>query len=487
MPQNINTNIMSLTAQRNLNSTQNALSTAMQRLSSGLRINSAKDDAAGLAIATRMTTQVNGFTVAERNANDGVSMAQTAGSALTQITNDLQTIRQLAVQSANATNSASDRQALNAEAQQEVSEITRIARQTTFNGSHILDGSLGQAVFQVGADVGQTVSVDFSKAAQADQIGKVATASSDLSNAFSSGISVSGSTSGAGALTVAVGSGTATAVAAGTYTSASDLATAINTAATASNGGTAVTIAAVSGNVLTITGPTGDAITIGGGLQSTLGLPSSVAAGASGSGTDLTSALAANGGSVTLGSGDFSIQSGDNTAVDITGTVSSAQDLVALINAKGIPGVSAYVDSSGALQIASQQALTIDGNKAGTGSGNLGFTGTGTATAVGGDLASISIASVDGANDAITRIGAAIQSISSFQSELGATQNRFDSVISNLQSASENTSAARSRIQDADFAQETAALSRAQILQQAGVSMLAQANAQPQLALKLLQ
>ena len=158
----INTNVMSLTAQRNLNASQNDLSTAIQRLSSGLRINSAKDDAAGLAIATRMTSQINGLNQAVRNANDGISMAQTTESALGEVTNNLQRIRELAVEAANGTYSTADRAALDVEVQQRFAEIDRIASKTTFNGQNVLDGSLGAVDFQVGANVGDTVSVDFS-------------------------------------------------------------------------------------------------------------------------------------------------------------------------------------------------------------------------------------------------------------------------------------------------------------------------------------
>ena len=155
----INTNVMSLNAQRNLSTSGSQLATSLQRLSSGLRINSAKDDAAGLAISSRMTTQINGLNQAVRNANDGISLAQTTESALQEVTNNLQRIRELAVQSANATNSDSDRAALDQEVQQRLAEVNRIATQTSFNGRKVLDGSFGNATFQVGANVGETISV----------------------------------------------------------------------------------------------------------------------------------------------------------------------------------------------------------------------------------------------------------------------------------------------------------------------------------------
>jgi flagellin len=271
----INTNVMSLTAQRNLNASQNDLSTAIQRLSSGLRINSAKDDAAGLAIATRMTSQINGLNQAVRNANDGISMAQTTESALGEVTNNLQRIRELAVESANGTYSTADRAALDVEVQQRISEINRIATKTTFNGQNVLDGSLGSVDFQVGANVGDTVSVDFS-------------------------------------------------------------------------------------------------------------------------------------------------------TIDAT------------TNTLGVNGIS------------------------------------------------VTGADATNANAAITAVDTALTSVNTARSTLGAVQNRFQSTVANLQSISESTASSRSQIQDADFAAETAAMSRAQILQQAGVSVLSQANAMPQSVLKLL-
>src|SRR5215475_235846 len=169
----INTNVMSLTAQRNLNASQNDLSTAIQRLSSGLRINSAKDDAAGLAISDRMTTQINGLNQAVRNSNDGISLAQTTEGALQEVTNNLQRIRELAVQAANATNSDSDRNALDQEVQQRLQEINRIASQTSFNGRKVLDGSFGNATFQVGANVGETISVGLSTSVKNSDIGNI--------------------------------------------------------------------------------------------------------------------------------------------------------------------------------------------------------------------------------------------------------------------------------------------------------------------------
>src|SRR5689334_14945995 len=220
MPQVINTNVASLNAQRNLATSQGQLATALQRLSSGLRINSAKDDAAGLAISERFTTQIRGLNQAVRNANDGISLSQTAEGALAETGNALQRIRELAIQSANSTNSASDRTALNAEASQLLSEVQRIAQSTQFNGQNILDGSFSSAQFQVGANANQTISFGI-QGATTNLLGAYqATGSAVTSNAFDgAGFTING---------VEVGVSAATSAAGVTADSATAKATAIN-------------------------------------------------------------------------------------------------------------------------------------------------------------------------------------------------------------------------------------------------------------------
>jgi len=215
----INTNIMSLNAQRNLSTSQTKLSSAIARLSSGNRINSAKDDAAGLAISTRFTTQINGLNRAVQNANDGISLSQTTESALDEVTNNLQRIRELAVQSTNASNSPSDREALDAEVQQRLSEVTRIATQTNFNGMKVLDGSAKELSFQVGANVGEVITVGLDKGMKANQVGQLATTS--VANTFAGGLKLD-----AGALTI---DGTDVT---GNFTTAQGLADAINQVST---------------------------------------------------------------------------------------------------------------------------------------------------------------------------------------------------------------------------------------------------------------
>ncbi|MCG5510199.1 flagellin [Ectothiorhodospira lacustris] len=395
MSQVINTNIASLNAQRNLNNTQGQLQTALQRLSSGLRINSAKDDAAGLAISERFTTQIRGQNQAIRNASDGISYSQTAEGALGEVSNLLQRIRELAVQSANATNSRSDREALNNEVKQAITEINRIAANTQFNDDNVLDGSLEQLIFQVGANAGQTILV--------------------------SGVDARGSKLGA----------------------------AVNTAAA---GGTTAPQAAL--NAL---------------LESF-----------------------AEGGSTEMAAFTITAANGDTVAIG-TATVSSMADVVSLINAKSAEsGVLANLSNDGRsivfsasradalLDIANVDAIDIGGVTLGTGGVDLGAAEVVT-------LNELKVDTQDNAAETMIVVDYVLQQVGSFRAELGALQNRFDSNISNLRVGSENLSASRSRILDADFAAETAELTRAQILQQAGTSVLAQANQLPNSVLQLLQ
>jgi flagellin len=704
MTQVINTNVLSLNAQRNLSTSGSALAQALQRLSSGLRINSAKDDAAGLAIAERFTTQIRGLNQAARNANDGISLAQTGEGALAEITNNLQRIRELAVQSANSTNSASDRLALDQEVQQRLAEIQRVSSQTSFNGQKILDGSFGNAAFQVGANAGETISIDLATSTQTTDVGQIAsTTSSDLRGLFGNGFALA-----ANALTVNTGAG-AVAVDPATFTDATSLATAINTAA-GSN------IATVSSGELTITNnSTANSIVFAGAAATTLGLGTTNAAttGAAATAGDFTSGVIAGfdftasalatsgsyttqaltlsdysgtdevftvdgtntvtltenytgqtftdlagdiqtqldasangiyqvdvvntnqiqiskvatgvastnpviaftsgnddftggtevdgadaittdtatfsvdgfnvvldddytnlaglvgeiqsdldnlangiydvqvggtnndqiviakvatgaastapviagtdatlittGGSgtpgadagadtpttststgvnaavtavgtapLTLAAGDFTAQVGTNTAVDLAGTYATGQALADAINSELAGGFATFDSTTGLLSLASGQALTLGGDRFDTSSANnLGFAAA-SVTATNGSLSAASVTSVANANTAILRVDAALTSIGSLRGALGAIQNRFESTITNLTTASENLSASRSRIQDADFAAETARLTRAQILQQAGTAILAQANAVPQNVLSLL-
>ena len=473
MPQTINTNISSLTAQRNANRTQTELSTAIARLSSGLRINSAKDDAAGLAITDRMTSQIRGLNQAARNANDGISLAQVAEGALGSVSANLQRLRELAVQSANATNSSSDRAALQQEVAQLVAEIDRVATQTQFNGLNLLDGSFTAQQFQVGANAGQTITVSSIASARTSTLGQ------------SYGVAVTGTTLTASTGVTAAGQFAIQGVDiyAGSTVSgnARDIAAAINARSIAGVTATATATTATGTYGATAGATTGTAtLTLN-------GLDISVATSAVGT-TNVSNALAAinansaatgvtavnNGGALTLTAAD-----GHNITLAYTaGSTSTAlQDL-------GLGTAAATTYARYDLAYSGTAPLVVTGTAA------AGVKGVATATtaaaATGTAVSVLDVSTVNGANAALASVDAALATISGTRAALGAVQNRFSSTIESLQTTSENLSASRSRIQDADFAAETAALSRAQVLQQAGTAMVAQANQLPQQVLQLL-
>ena len=710
MPQVINSNVMSLNAQRNLNNTQSALQTSLERLSSGLRINSAKDDAAGMAIAERFTSQIRGINQAVRNANDAISLAQTSEGALAEYSNNLQRVRELAIQSANATNSASDRQSLNAEVQQLLQEIQRVALQTSFNGRNVLDGTFNGAQFQIGAYAGQTLNVNVTNAQtsalgsyqvgnSATNVTGVALAANDLAiNGVDAGISISGSAEDIAAAINAISSDTGvnasaatTAASANTLqrnqgvlsgdmvingvnigavngstniaTQGQNVAAAINnltnqhgiiatadqatgqltlTSTTGANiiitslngdagysrienasglevsastaqatathtitgtaGSSTITFAdqAVAddadGTTFTIQGVTFELDSVGGvgagntaiaitgadnaaaqaaavntaiGAAITAGTLNNITATAAGGVVTFLSDVATsttthtvlatngtNGTAVTATAGNTGIANGDtltlggvtyefrfdnesvtvgsgNTKVSLGVNLAGTQDNQATNLSTAISGqysaVNTNITAAAATNVVTVTSdllgspgdLTVDGtfsgaagivevitgaaNGAGTASNNYGilqlnspkqFVVSGNNTTKAGlqsatstliAINSIDISSVNGANTAIDLVDGALSQVASIRASLGAVQNRLQSTISNLSTASENFSAARSRIQDADFAAETAALTRAQILQQAGIAMLSQANAQPQTVLALLQ
>jgi flagellin len=395
----INTNTIALNAQRNLQANSTTLATTIQRLSSGLRINSARDDAAGLAISERFSTQIRGQSVATRNANDGISLAQTAEGALTEISNNLQRIRELAVQSTNATNSASDRAALNAEVTQLVSEIDRVARQSEFNGTRLLDGSFFNQLFQVGANAGQAIAITRTADARASQLGG----------------------------------------------------------------------ARFDGFSMAFTAPTADATITGFNITDSLGNVTTL--------------------------GTINIAAG-STANQVARAVAAA------VNARiGETGLHATTDTTtGTVTFTSvRESVTA----AGTFQSYAIDTGTGTGISVPADRTTttvqttgngagqffadaLSITTVVLAGQALSIADRALATVNGARADLGAVQNRFQSVTADLAVSVENLSAARSRIRDADYARETAELTRTQILQQAGTAMLAQANQIPQNVLALL-
>ena len=469
MAQIINTNISSLTAQRNATRTQNDLSTAIQRLSSGLRINSAKDDAAGLAISDRMTAQIRGTNQAARNANDGISLAQVAEGALGSVTGNLQRIRELAVQSANATNSASDRAALQQEVAQLTTEIDRVATQTQFNGLNLLDGTFTAQQFQVGANAGQTITVAGIASARTSALGISYTAT--VTGAVTTAPLAAGQLILNGNPIQASAAGTA---ATQTADSAWSIAQAIN----ASQGGVVATA---------------NAVTVAGAAPGAFG---AIAAGTvTINGVDI-GAVAAGGSAIVQGANVAAAVNAVSAATGVTAVANGATGAVTLTAADGRNVVIAGTQTNtgftngttrGTLTLATSGVNPAPITIAGTAPASAGLTaGTTSSTLTGTAISLVDISTVAGANTALSSVDAALQTINSSRAALGAVQNRFSSTIENLQTASENLSASRSRIQDADFAAETAALSRAQVLQQAGTAMVAQANQLPQLVLQLL-
>jgi flagellin len=392
----VNTNVTSMKAQNNLNSANNGLKTSMERLSSGLRINSAKDDAAGLQISNRLTSQINGIGVAVRNANDGISMAQTAEGAMQESTNILQRMRDLSLQSANGSNSDADRTSMNTEITSLKLELTRIAEKTSFGDQKLLDGSFNTKTFQVGAKANETIPVTLTDVS-ADMLGTVGgkTVAGTLNAADVTALGSGATDGGELTFTYTPSGGVAESliVAIGTSTTADEIAAKINTTLATASISTGVTATADAG-VITFggAGNNGDALTMTGKVDA---------------GTALT-------------------QSGTTVALSADNSIPAA---------------------------------TIE---------------------------DLNISTADGAQAAIASIDAAIGQIDSQRADLGAFQNRMNFTINNLNNIQSNVSDARSRIQDVDFASETAQLTKQQILSQTSSAMLAQANQIPQTALSLL-
>jgi len=489
----VNTNVASLTAQRNLMGTQNKMNTALQRLSSGFRINSAKDDAAGLAITDRMTSQVRGLNQAARNANDGISLAQTAEGALQETTNLLQRMRELSVQSANDTNSVSDRKSIQDEVQQLQSEINRIAETTAFNGKNLLDGSFGNAVFHVGAEANQTITMATGDA-QGSSIGAhrnylTARTGAGANEAAAAATGEAGyGTSGALELSGSLGSESITIA---DDASAKAAALAINeeegntgVSATARTEATLSNIEAGSHqfniNDVAVTANVVDPDDLSSFVESINDHSAE---------TGVTAQVGSVATDITLVD-----QDGDSIKIEVT-SGGNAWDLEA-VNAGVDAGTSATVTSGaagavgvvkGTVLMESTKAFGSDGTGVGDDMGTItdGAYTDGISSLL-SSVSSVNLSTQLGANSAISVIDMAISKIDDIRSNLGAAQNRFESTITNLTNVSENISASRSRILDADFAAETAALTKAQIIQQAGLSMLSQANQLPQSALSLL-
>jgi flagellin len=494
----INTNTASLNAQRNLTTSASSLATSLQRLSSGLRINSAKDDAAGLAISQRFTSQIRGLDQAVRNANDGISLAQTAEGGLGTAGDLLQRMRELAVQSANGTNSASDRASLQQEVSQLAQELNRVASTTQFNGQNVLDGSMSGTQFQVGANANQTINVGITSAKAADignfRLSSVSQTGSSM-EATTSGSTAGGNRVAAQTLTIA-GNGTTATVNVGASATAKTISDNVNAktsttgvAAAAQTQATLSTLASAGTLTFNLYGSNGTAVAIGATVNSTSDMsPLAAAINAQTAATGISATV--NGGVVTLNSKDgydIKIENFLNSA-GAGGTISfQGQDAFAAtptnVGAAATLGAGTGTDSStvgGRVKFDSASGYTVSTNTAGS------LFASGPQASNLSAISNVDISTVSGANDALTTIDAALTSINSSRAQLGAVQNRFAATISNLQTTSENLSSARSRIQDADFAAETANLTRGQILQQAGTAMLAQANSLPNGVLALL-
>ncbi len=481
----INTNISSINAQRNLQSSQSSLATSLQRLSTGLRINSAKDDAAGLAISERFTSQIRGLNQAARNANDGVSLAQTAEGALGTSGDILQRIRELAVQSANATNSGSDRKALQAEVGQLVSELGRVAETTSFNGKNLLDGSFGTAQFQVGANAGETIQATMSNFSTSKY------GNNQLTGDSITNLATAAATQTGGAITIngADGSKTYTAAAG---ESAKSVAAGISALSDSTGvSATAKTVADLTfGTVvsqslkLTSDNTTAKTISFTVSANDADGLASAITAfNDASSETGVTAALNDAGNGITLTN-----QSGENILIENNNAL--AADTITLKTEGAGAGIT--VAGAGVLTAAAVGVVTGNADSSfsisdATAAPTSFFSGAGVSDA--SDLKAVStldVSDVDGANLAINIVDSALSRINGQRANFGALQSRFESAVSNIQVTSENLSASRSRIRDADFAQETANLTRSQILQQAGTAMLSQANSLPQNVLSLL-
>ncbi|WP_046488275.1 flagellin N-terminal helical domain-containing protein [Pseudomonas veronii] len=578
----VNTNITSLSVQKNLNKAGDALSTSMTRLSSGLKINSAKDDAAGMQIANRLTSQVKGMTVAIANANNGTSIAQTAEGAMQESTNILQRLRELALQSANGDKSDADRASLQQEFTAKSGELTRIAQTTTFGGRNLLDGSFQNVAFQIGSDANQTISFGMSDLSATGLKGSYSEAKLDgTTTTLSAGVTGS---------SVVLPGGTAASSTTTPFTRTAAVAATLGTAETITvNGGTPVnllaadTLADVVSKINTAAGSTiasddgggnvvlesTSAITVAGsgalataladagaaaGGVTTAAVPGALTAkaeiningsnvqfdvadkltdiavkinaanatdkfgvaasvSADGSRLELTSAdgkaiklgngtgVATNGGAgalakLGLSAGTTEAKLAGATSVTLNGTEvkftagSTMSDIVSSINSAST-GVTASKNADNTLNLFSTKNITVADGSAGNGLATLGLTTAAAAptaaTKMDTTVADLSVLSAASAQQTIQALEGAIQQVDSQRSQLGAVQNRFDSTVANLQSISENSTAARSRVQDADFASEAAELTKQQTLQQASTAILSQANQLGSAVLKLLQ
>jgi len=499
MAQVINTNVASLNSQRNLTSSQANLSTSLQRLSSGLRINSAKDDAAGLAISERFTSQIRGNQQAARNANDGISLAQTAEGGLSTAGDLLQRIRELAVQSANGTNSDSDRKSIQNEVASLSKELDRVANTTQFNGQNVLDGSLTNTQFQVGANSNQTINIGV-QSAKAGDLGNNTIKAADSTATASAAVNAATNQQAAETLAISSGAGIETTVQTTAGESARSVAAKIN-ALSNSSGVTALakttaTLAQIGTEADgTITDPAAslavkfemkssnsEAVTISASVKNGDLSALAQAINAQSGNTNVTASVQVN---QTNGQKELKLENNTGDDINIVPGSSNAAMANTQIRGADVAGaagtavaLTAETTVGGRIELSSDSGFSVAGGATLLGSAD-----------VGSELASvdkIDVSSVAGSNQALLTIDAALNQVNKNRADLGAIQNRFASTISNLNTTTENLSSSRSRIQDTDFAAETASLTRGQILQQAGTAMLAQANSLPNGVLSLL-
>ncbi|MBI6602028.1 MULTISPECIES: flagellin [Pseudomonas] len=572
MALSVNTNITSLGVQKNLNKASDALSQSMNRLSSGLKINSAKDDAAGMQIANRLNNQVKGLNVAISNANNGVSIAQTAEGAMQESTNTLQRLRELALQAANGDKSDADRVSLQQEFTAKVGELNRIASTTTFGGRNLLDGSFNNVAFQIGANANETISfgmTDISstalkgnyKEAAVDgtaMTGLAATATGSVlgDKAVKTGTADAGATVATDAFTIngvevalgAAAAGSAAGTAAVTAINAKTAQTGV-TASTDANGkvtlsskndivlGASATVGATDGLASLALGAAGTTAAAATTATSAMGVTGAISVNgtavtwaAADTMTDVLTDIAAaagTGATATFTDGRVKVTSGGgediklsntsagslsqlglsagttqakltaDTSIDVNGVEvkfkkgDTADAIVASINSAST-GVQASKNADGTLNLFADKDITIKDGSAGTGLAALGLTtvsaaGTKTAVTMETSVSDLSILTAASSQQAIQALDDAMQQIDSQRSQLGAVQNRFASTVANLQSISQNSSAAKGRVEDADFASEAAELTKQQTLQQASTAILSQANQLPSSVLKLLQ
>jgi flagellin len=484
----INSNISSLTAQENLNASGDALSQAITRLSSGKRINSAADDAAGLAISTTLQTAINGLNQGVSNANDGVSMVQTAGTGLSQITQSLQTIRSLAAEAAGGSLSSQNQQALQQEVAQQVAEVNRLASQTSYNGINLLNGTAGNITVQVGASVGQTIGINLSQGVSAASLGsgpvQAGTTIGTISGLDLTSTGAANSSGGAGAITsiniIANGTGGFTFTDQNNQAISSTAANALFTVTPTASGISG--IAVNSGGGLSITNEV-TAINAAEGAFGSTAAAGTVVGELSGLSINPTTGLAATAGgagtitSITVESNG----SGGLQFVDQNGSPLSSTATAALFTGASSSGTLAFVGATPTSTIGAAGVSTASSASGATQLELINYANTPST------VANIDVSTTAGANLAMESIDNALATINNIQATLGAAQNRLTGIATSQQAESTDLSSAQSQITDADFAQESANLSKAQVLQQAGISVLAQANSNPQQVLKLLQ